>query len=270
MEHSERLGRRLLFDAIVQTYESGRPTYPEQLFVDLIEFVGIKDRPLKVIEVGPGTGQATRGLLDHGCTVTAIELGENMAARARENLAAYGSQVQVIVGDFERAPMPAESFDLVASASAFHWIDPEIGFAKAAHLLRPAGVMAIWGTGRDPSVESAFFRDVASVYEDLGLNRTREGDPARDDSRALPRSAYDLEKSEYFGELTVRRYESKLEFGRDRYLDYASSYSGFQVMKAAQQQDVRNRIGALIEEMYGGRVTVPVRTTLCLARKRSR
>src|SRR5262245_50632003 len=115
-------------------YDRMRPGYPAALFDDLAALtVGAR-----VLEIGPGTGQATASLLERGYRITAIELSSSLAAVLR---AGFGERVSVHVGDFERF-RSADAFDLVFSATAFHWIDPAVALLRVADVLRPGGALA--------------------------------------------------------------------------------------------------------------------------------
>jgi SAM-dependent methyltransferase len=96
----------------------------------------------RLVEVGPGTGQATGRLLELGATVTAVELDERLAERLRAKHG--GDRLTVLVGSFEEVELPASSFDLVAAATSFHWVDPGVGLGRAADLLVPGGRIALW------------------------------------------------------------------------------------------------------------------------------
>ena len=113
-----------------------------------------------MLEIGCGTGQATVPLAERGYRVVAVEMGTDMAAVARRNLAAFDS-VEVVTAVFERWPLPVEPFDVVFSATAFHWIDPAVRVAKSADALRLGGLLATVGTG--PRHSSLRFRSATSV-----------------------------------------------------------------------------------------------------------
>lgn len=87
----------------------------------------------------------TEALSRHDFAVTAIDLGPSMIAAAQQRLARRS--VRFHVATFEDFDAPDGSFDLVVSATAFHWIDPEVKFTKAARLLRPGGWLALLVTG---------------------------------------------------------------------------------------------------------------------------
>ncbi len=127
------LGR--LFDEVPELYDSVRPGYPDELFADLVAITGM-GRGSPVLEVGCGTGQATRPLAALGFSVTAIEPGAGMAALARQRLTAFGS-VEVESSTFEEWDDGGRRFDVLVAASAWHWVNPSIGWRRAHDLLHP-------------------------------------------------------------------------------------------------------------------------------------
>ncbi len=130
------------FDRISEDYDA-RPGYPRRVFDLLVERCGLGTGS-RVLEVGAGVGQATLPMLDLGAAVTVVDPGAALMRRLAER--ARGRDLEIIVAEFERASLPASSFDLVASATAFHWVDPTVGIARCAHALRPSGWLALWWT----------------------------------------------------------------------------------------------------------------------------
>ncbi|MCK9901517.1 methyltransferase domain-containing protein [Frankia sp. Cpl3] len=137
--HRRDLGR--VFDEVPDIYDRVRPTYPDALFADLAAVTGLNARS-PVLEVGCGTGQATRPLAAFGCPVTAVEAGPEMAVLARQRLAAFGN-VDVETSTFEEWDDRGRRFDSVVAASAWHWVDPSTGWHRAHDLLRPGGWLAL-------------------------------------------------------------------------------------------------------------------------------
>lgn len=123
-----------IFDPVAHAYDRHRPGYPDRLYSDLIELTGLTPRS-KVLEVGVGTGKATRGLAARGIPVLGLEPGPDMAARARANFEAF-SHIKIATETFESCPLESGSFDLVYSAQAFHWVAPEVRFVKASQVLK--------------------------------------------------------------------------------------------------------------------------------------
>ena len=120
-------------------YEAARPGYPDALFDLLSARCGLGSGA-RVLELGPGTGQATVPLLDRGATVVAVEPGVAMAARLRERV--EGRNCTVVEAEFEQADVRGP-FDLAVAATSFHWVDPALGLDKLANLVRPGGLLAL-------------------------------------------------------------------------------------------------------------------------------
>lgn len=130
-----------VFDEIAAEYDRRRPTYPDELVDQACQVAGIGSGD-HVLEVGCGSGQLTRGLVARGLHVTALEPGKSLIALARQHLEGAG-EVEFVNAQFEDASHSREQFQAVFSASAFHWIDPEVGWQKAADVLVPGGTLAL-------------------------------------------------------------------------------------------------------------------------------
>ncbi len=130
-----------VFDQVAAAYDRHRPTYPEQL-IDLACLLAGLDRGDQVLEIGCGTGQLTRSLLARGLRVTAIEPGAQLAELAQQRLGGTG-ELKLVNARFEDVRLPHEHFRAVFSASAIHWVDPDVGWQRAADALVPGGTLAL-------------------------------------------------------------------------------------------------------------------------------
>lgn len=130
-----------VFDRIAVDYDRGRPAYPDELVDRACSVAGL-GRGDRVLEVGCGSGQLTRALLARGLRVTAVEPGEQLLALARRNVAGLG-EVEYVGSRLEDCELAAGSFAAVFSASAFHWVDPEVSWQRVARLLGPGGTLAL-------------------------------------------------------------------------------------------------------------------------------
>jgi SAM-dependent methyltransferase len=130
-----------VFDEIAADYDRHRPAYPDELIDQACRVAGLASGD-RVLEIGCGTGQLTRGLLARGLHVTAVEPGANLIALARQNLAGAGD-VEFVNARFEDASLPHEWFRTAFCASAFHWLDPEVSWQRAADALVPGGTLAL-------------------------------------------------------------------------------------------------------------------------------
>ncbi len=140
-DETQRRTRGRLFNRVAADYDRHRPTYPEELIDRACELAGLAPGE-EVLEIGCGTGQLTRALLARGLRVTAIEPGDRLAALARQNLAHCG-HLRILSVRLEDAQLPHEHFRAVFSASAIHWVEPDVGWRLAADVLVPRGTLAL-------------------------------------------------------------------------------------------------------------------------------
>lgn len=134
------VGKEWTFNTVADSYEKIRPGYPDELYQALFAYAP-PDDSCSALEIGIGGGQATLPVLKTGCTLTAVEYGNQLARLCREKFSDY-SRFFVITGKFEDVDFPEDSFDLVFSASAFHWVPEEIGYPKVFRILKPGGTFA--------------------------------------------------------------------------------------------------------------------------------
>jgi ubiquinone/menaquinone biosynthesis C-methylase UbiE len=178
-ERAQRRHQRTLFDGVAGLYEETRPGYPNEIINFVVSTAGLGVGAV-VLDVGCGTGQLTRPLARSGFSVAAIDIGPSLVAAARERLAESGDSAGVSfqVAAFEDFEAPDASFDLIVSGAAFHWIDPEIRFAKSARLLRPGGWLALleYDESYDDPLGAALDAMWATRDGGTGAWATRAGD----------------------------------------------------------------------------------------------
>jgi len=165
-DRDKRHHQRTLFDRIAERYEDSRPGYPSRV-VEFVTTTAALTPNASVLEIGCGTGQLTEQLAGHGFRLTAIDIGPTMVATARRRLT--GAEVSFQVTSFEDLAAADESFDLVISSAAFHWIDPEVAFSKSARLLRPGGWLALLGT------EERYDHPLGTILDDLWISHGDTG-----------------------------------------------------------------------------------------------
>jgi ubiquinone/menaquinone biosynthesis C-methylase UbiE len=151
------------FDNVAAVYDAQRSGYPQKLFEDL-SAIAILRKGDRVLEVGCGSGQATTGLVAQGFDIIAIDPGPSLVDLARQKFA-RSPRIQFAVASFEEWILGDQQFDLVAAAQSWHWVRPEIGFAKAAKALLPAGHLAIFG--HRPAWSAELIERLEPVYRRL-------------------------------------------------------------------------------------------------------
>nr|WP_167108300.1 class I SAM-dependent methyltransferase [Amycolatopsis granulosa] len=236
------------------------------MFDDLAILAGIAPQS-RVLEIGCGTGQATLPLAQRGCAIVAVELSPDMAAIARQHLAAF-SGTQVVVSTFEDWPLPAAGFDLVLSATAFHWIDPQIRTSKAADALRSGGTLAVISTHHIAGGTEPFFAEVQECYE--RFDPTTPPGLRLQASTNVPTDSTEIDDSRRFGPVQFRRYEWEHTYSTQEYIDLLLTYSGHRAMPPTSQRGLLNCIANLIDTGYGGRITKRYMTQLATARRAGR
>jgi SAM-dependent methyltransferase len=159
----------------------------------------------------------------------------------------------VTVADFEHWPLPPEPFDLVVCATAFHWLDPAVRLPRMAQALRPGGLLALVTTHHVKGGTVDFFERVQRCYEQWDpatppdLRQVDEADTATDTG--------ELEHSEYFDQVAVRRHARDIAYSVDEYIDVLLTYSNHRALDAPSRQGLLTCIRDLIETRYGGRIT---------------
>ena len=155
---------RRIFDTIPEEFDRYRPHYCPELFADLIETVGITPKS-SVLELGPGTGQATEPILKTGCDYHAIELGEHLAEKLRSKFGGYPG-FHVVNDDFITHDFGAQRFDVIYSATTIQWIPEDVAFSKTFRLLKPGGTLAMLLTSGDyRTPNEALYARIQAVYQ---------------------------------------------------------------------------------------------------------
>lgn len=130
----------LLFNRVAEEYDRVRRGYPGELVDAACSIAGVH-RGSRVLEVGCGTGKLTVALAERSLQIDAVDPGPKLMAIARARV--RDAPVRFHLTRFEDVELPARTFEAVFSATAFHWVDPDLSWSKVARLLRPGGVLAL-------------------------------------------------------------------------------------------------------------------------------
>jgi SAM-dependent methyltransferase len=217
-----------------------------------------------LVEIGPGTGQATKPLAQRGFDITAVELGTNMADVARRELQEFLA-VKVVTGAFEDVELPSNAYDLVYAATAFHWVPADVRFQKPYDLLRSSGHLAVI-RGEDVSDENGdeFFRASQPIYDEY----TSDGDSS---TYRLPR-VDDLQAAEVDARLFEQAYFNAFpklhSFTAAEYTALLGTYSGQLAMPADKRHAFLHEIAELIDGEFGGKIHRRFANTVSIARRK--
>jgi SAM-dependent methyltransferase len=262
-EKARRHRLRASFEEVPELYDRVRPAYPAALFDDLVALARLR-RGSRVLEIGPGTGQATRALAERGLEVVAVELGERLAALARRNLARL-PDATVVNAAFESWEPPPERFDAVVAFTAFHWIDPDVRYEKPARVLREGGALAVVETQHVlPDGSDPFWAEVQEDYDAVVPSPDNRPPPHPDEVGDL---RAELEASGLFRSASVRRHLWDVTYAADEYIGVLETYSPNRALDAETRTRLLERIRRRIAARPGGRVTKTYLATLNVAER---
>ena len=260
------LSRRTIFDRVAEDYDRVRPGYPEELISDIIALSGIKPGG-RILEIGCGTGQATVPFAEHGYTLTCLDIGKNLAAIAAGKCRRYPN-VHVENVSFEAWETQENAFDLVISATAFHWIPPEIGFPKSAEVLKPSGSLAIITNGV-PTPFTGFLNTVQEVYREVVPEWSDPSDGPTTEERIQKTLSFIEEKGMgLFEPARVIQYPWTAKYTAQQYITLLSTYSDHLSLKDDKRTRLFVGIREMIENRFGGTITRDYCTVAFIAKKK--
>lgn len=256
------VGNGKYFDEVVELYDKMRPTYVPELYQDIFNYKQI-GRDSKVLEIGIGTGQATKPILETGCELTAIESGSNLATYVNEKYCEYQTfHVQNI--SFEKFTGEGNFYDLIFSATAFHWIPEEIGYKKVYQLLKSDGVFARFANNpsKDKKNEK-LHRALQKLYgEFMPKSKAKEKRNFKEEAEEKANIA----KKYGFTNTTYQLYERCRTFSSQEYIALLNTYSDHRALEEGKRREFFDLIKSEINR-FGGVITVYDTIDLELARK---
>jgi SAM-dependent methyltransferase len=263
-EPSDRDTLRLTFDDDADVYDRARPVPPGAVFDELVELAALGPGST-MVEIGPGTGQATVPLAERGLRGVALELGPRLAERARRNLEPYPG-LDVMTTSFEAwEPGPAR-FDAVVACNSFHWVEPAVRFAKAASVLALGGHLVVLATPWViPPDADRFWWDVQDDYAAAGAGRQ---DPASMHPDLVGDLGAEVRSSGLFDEPAIRRHRFDVTYTADGYAEALATQSTPKQLPPEARTDLIARIHRRILAR-GGSLTTHLLAVLTVARVRS-
>lgn len=251
--------RALSFGSAAPAYEQFRPGYPDELVDEVLTYAG---RPVRTaLEIGAGTGKATRVFAGRGIAVTATDPDAAMLAELRKHVPATVATVQ---GAFEDLPLTS-TYDLVFAAASLHWTDPADRWSRVAALLNPDGMFASFGGQTflaDKAVEEAV-RAVRSLFlADDGV--PSPGGTPTDSPMQWPGT--ELVRSGRFVDVRQSVIERRTTMSARDYVGHLSTISAYLTLPDSVRERVLDRILGVLP----ARVTVVADLTVHVARSATR
>jgi SAM-dependent methyltransferase len=241
------------FGADAERYDRTRPPYPDAL-IERIARSGSD-----ILDVGCGTGIEARQFRAAGCRVLGVEPDARMAELARRG----GADVDVAT--FEDWDPAGRQFDAVVAGTAWHWVDPIVGAAKAARVLRPGGLLApfhhVFQAPPDlaEAMSTAYRRAVPDSPVDVGRQLTRSALELY--QPLFAKIADGIRAADAFSEPEQWRFDWERVYSRDEWLDQLPTFGTFTQLSADQLATVQASVGAAI----GDSVTIGYSTVAVTA-----
>ncbi len=265
---AERDRLKTTFESAAHLYHQARPDYPAALFDALTELAGLGPGA-ELLEVGCATGKATIPLAQRGYRISCVEIGRDLAAHARVNLAGF-PDVEIIEHEFETwQPVRPGAFDLIFAATAWHWIDPARGFRHAWRLLKPGGHLALWNathvfaSGGDP-----IFDQLQEVYQEIG--ESLPPDHVQPTPERMPDHRAEIEASGLFTDVVTRSFDWEIKYTAQAYINLLDTFSGHIAMPQASRDRLYGAVRELLAARPDGQLRRHWGVVLCVATRRER
>lgn len=252
--------QRFAFDEIADAYRAQRPGYPEALVDDVVSYANLKPGD-PVLEVGCGTGQATKSFATRGLQIVAIDPGPEMVRAARESLADFGN-VELVEATFEAWSQDKAPFRLIIAAQSWHWVSPELRFVKAARLLSSDGSLAVFG-----HVPIGFPVPLLEQFKDIFLRHTSRWGPPPE-AWYLPSGPFKgwFDESGLFGPVEHRCYPWKWRHTTSSYANFLGTRSDIRLLTPTVRDELLDDISNAIDH-HGGEFEMDYETHLYMARR---
>lgn len=257
---------RQLFGGHPDRYSQARPDYPEELYARLTELC--KFEGSQVFEVGPGTGIATRRLLDlKPSALKAIEPDSRLADYLAARVGARSPQLEILVTGFEEAALSAGCFDIGVAATAFHWLEQRPGLSKVVSLLRPGGWWAMWwNVFGDPDNPDEFQKATQHLFRELPDSRSWQHDGSRPfaldtEARLAQMRAAGLVNCDF----QLMRWTLSMDAAHVRSL--AATFSQVHYAEPGQQTRFLETLSEFVDREFAGRVERRFLTALYVGMK---
>lgn len=248
-----------------EAYKKARPGYPEELYGQIFLYAHICAGS-RALEVGPGPGNATLPFLEAGCSVLAIEPGRHFSSLCNKRFE-NRPYFSIITGRFEEASLAREYFDLVFSATAFHWIPEKKAYTSAWSALKAGGAFARfanhpYAAGDNPELRETLDKIYGKHYRPFYPESKKISEFGKEQAREIAMIA----EKYGFSDISFALYHRKRILSAREYIQLLCTYSDHMSLPKSTReklfQDIKDAIAA-----YGGNICIFDTIDLELARK---
>lgn len=228
-----------LFNKIAYQYEQWRMTYPPELYKEIFssgnEFG-------TVLEIGTGTGKATKIFLERGIDVTAIEPSAEMLNIACQKFSSFPNfhPLQISFENFFDNGC-RQTFDLVFAASSFQWLKGDDRLKMISALIKKGGMFARFKTITILQSNSS----ADKILDDLYRNYLPDFLPKDTAHTSFNEQIY---HAAGFGQVIKKNFFRPVHFRRDDYISFSNTYTEYLSLPKNIRNDFEAAIKSSISE----------------------
>jgi SAM-dependent methyltransferase len=255
--------RKQWYSPAARAYDQTRPHYPQVLIDRTLSHANLSAQS-HLLEIGCGPGTATIAYAPHVASLLCLEPNPDFCHLAQHNCQAH-PQVQIANWAFEEWPLQPSAFDAVVAASSFHWIPPELAYAKAAQALKPGGSLILfWNKELQP--DYATYQALAPVYQRYAPHLDRY-ETAQDHQRIFEGLGQIIVDSGYFKEIVFDSVKVEVTYAIDQYLMLLTTYSPYLKLSDSTREILFRELREVMESRCGNALNLSFVSAFHLARK---
>lgn len=207
-----------------------------------------------VLEIGSGSGQATKQFEKYNCAIDCVEPGEKLCHLAEKKFA-DNKKIKIINSYYQDADLMDDHYDLIISATAFHWVPQDIKYKRSFELLKPDGGIALfWNMHPElndtlhDALENAYLQQAPEIHTTLYTPRYKK--PYDQSLEGIS----EIEKSGYFSSPVVKHYKWSISYSSQEYISLLSTYANYQRLEREECKRLFDEIVAIVENDFAGKV----------------
>jgi len=252
---------RKKFNEDAAKYDKMRPLYVKELYSDILGYANLSEA--KVLEIGIGTGQATLPFLKQGFQITAVDLNSAMIEFSQKKFFMY-KNIDYINQAFEDIVSKNDDYDIIYSASAFHWIDEQVGYPKVYSLLKRTGTLALFWN--HPVLREESLNEKMQVVYDKYFSANRKKTPIHKYSCEKCEEIIEKLKSYKFCQIKCNVYYATRILNGKEYIELLETYSDHRALNKLALKDFSSDLLDLISS-NGNEIVIDDTIDLYLAKK---